>query len=180
MNVNSCKKNIYTLIIMLMFVLMFTSTSYGIDDIILSGRNFLEKGETIENTIDTNELSSTSNYIYRILYIIAIIVAVIVAMVLGIQFMVASADEKAKVKESLLPFVIGCFVVFGSFTIWKMVVNIGNKTEMEGTAEAEGSKVCENCGTILQGGSWGDRADISHIGFCPNCGSENFIYSSEE
>ena len=40
-----------------------------------------------------------------------------------------SADEKAKVKESLMPFVAGCVVVFGAFTIWKVAVNIGNDAE---------------------------------------------------
>ena len=56
-------------------------------------------------------------------------VAVVVGMVLGIQFMAASADEKAKVKEALMPFVVGCIIVFGAFTIWKIAVNLGNDAE---------------------------------------------------
>lgn len=39
--------------------------------------------------------------------------------------MMASAEDKAKVKESLLPFVVGCVVVFGSFGIWKLLVIFG-------------------------------------------------------
>ena len=50
-------------------------------------------------------------------------------MVIGIQFIMGSADEKAKIKETLLPYIIGVCVIFGAFTIWKVVVNIGNDIE---------------------------------------------------
>lgn len=49
----------------------------------------------------------------------------LVGTVIGIQFMVASAEDKAKVKEALIPYVIGCAVIFGAFTIWSMAVNLG-------------------------------------------------------
>lgn len=48
-----------------------------------------------------------------------------VGTIIGIQFMLASAEDKAKVKEALVPYVVGCFVIFGAFTIWSTVVNIG-------------------------------------------------------
>lgn len=49
----------------------------------------------------------------------------IVGTIIGIQFMVASAEDKAKVKEALVPYIIGCIVIFGAFTIWSIAVNIG-------------------------------------------------------
>ena len=108
--------------------------SHAIGNIFSAGQGFLLEGETIENTIDTTQLKNTSDYIYNVLLAIGIMVAVIVAMILGIEFMVASADEKAKVKEALLPFIVGCIVVFGAFTIWKIVVNSGFSAESgEGT-----------------------------------------------
>ncbi len=99
-------------------------------NIFSSGRTFLTKGNNISDTINSTELEETSADIYNVLLAIGIMVAVIVAMILGIQFMVASADEKAKVKEALLPFIVGCIVVFGAFTIWKIAVNIGNDAEL--------------------------------------------------
>lgn len=98
-------------------------------EIFSSGKDFLKNGKAISETINTTKLQETSDYIYNVLLVFGIMVAIIVAMVLGIQFMVASADEKAKVKEALLPFIIGCIVVFGAFTIWKIAVNIGNDAE---------------------------------------------------
>lgn len=49
----------------------------------------------------------------------------LVGTIIGIQFMVASAEDKAKVKEALVPYVIGCAVIFGAFTIWSIAVNLG-------------------------------------------------------
>jgi hypothetical protein len=51
-------------------------------------------------------------------------VAIIIGLVLGIQFMVGSVEQKAKVKDSLLPYIIGCIVIFGAFGIWKLVLTI--------------------------------------------------------
>ena len=62
--------------------------------------------------------------IYNILLYIGIAASVIVGAILGIKIMIASADEKAKVKEALVPYIIGCFVIFGAFGIWKLVAEL--------------------------------------------------------
>lgn len=38
--------------------------------------------------------------------------------------MTGSVEQKAKVKDSLVPYVAGCIVIFGAFGIWKMVLTI--------------------------------------------------------
>ena len=40
--------------------------------------------------------------------------------------MLGSVEEKADIKAAMVPFIIGCVVVFGAFGIWKIVVTIGN------------------------------------------------------
>lgn len=117
------------LVVVLISCMVYSSSSYAMGEVISEGKDFLSAGSAATTVIKEDQLKSASNYIYNTLLAVAIVVAVIVAMVLGIQFMAASADEKAKVKEALMPFVVGCIVVFGSFTIWKVAVNIGNKTE---------------------------------------------------
>lgn len=117
--------------IILMIGTFCSPSSQAISDIISSGREFISAGNDIESTINTTVLSNTSSTIYNVLFGIAIIVAIIVAMILGIQFMIASVDEKAKVKEALMPFIAGCIVVFASFSIWSAIIKIGNKTETD-------------------------------------------------
>ena len=40
--------------------------------------------------------------------------------------MMGSVEEKAEVKETLVPFIVGCVVVFAAFAIWKIFILIGN------------------------------------------------------
>lgn len=54
----------------------------------------------------------------------------VVGIIIGIQFMVASAEDKAKVKETLVPYIVGCIVIFGAFTIWSIAVNLGQGTKL--------------------------------------------------
>ena len=84
-------------------------------------------GEPISATIDEAQLKETSNFMYKLLMAIGIVVMLIVGTIIGIQFMVASAEDKAKVKEALVPYIVGCVVIFGAFTIWSIVVNLGQE-----------------------------------------------------
>ncbi len=52
------------------------------------------------------------------------VVAVIVGLIIGIRFMTGGIEEKAKIKELLVPYVAGCIVIFGAFGIWSLVVNV--------------------------------------------------------
>lgn len=142
-------------IFILILGLLYLPKAYAIGDIFTSGKEFLQNGKDIDQTINTTALKDTSDTIYNILFAVAVMVAIIVAMILGIQFMWASADEKAKVKEALMPFVVGCIVVFGSFTIWKIAINIGNDAENSQTTSAtytkqsNGKLYCDDCGDEL-------------------------------
>lgn len=93
---------------------------HGGDDFIQAGSN------SSAASLDYSKLKSTSNMIYNILLVLGIAVAVIIASILGIKFMMGSMEEKAQIKEALVPFIIGCIVVFGAFGIWKIFVSIGS------------------------------------------------------
>ena len=49
--------------------------------------------------------------------------AIIMLMFAGIKYMTAGADEKAAVKESLLPLVIGAILIFGAVSIVEIFFN---------------------------------------------------------
>lgn len=100
-------------------------TPSTVDSVIEGAQSFLDTGT--KGTVKEAKLKSTSNFIYNILLGIAMVVAVIIGMIIGIQFMVVSVEEKAKIKEALVPYVVGCIVVFGAFGIWKLAMNILSK-----------------------------------------------------
>lgn len=99
-----------------------TNTTDSIDGLLSDSETFLSKGEN--NKINDNSIQNFSQTMYNILITIATFVAVLVGGILGIKIMISSVEEQARVKELLIPYVIGCVVVFGAFGLWKLIVSI--------------------------------------------------------
>lgn len=98
----------------------------SLGDILSSAEGFVSEGAAQEGVQEkTDETHPFSITLTNILITIGTVLAVIYASVLGIKFMIGAAEEKAEVKESLIPFVIGCAIVYGGFAIWSIMVNIG-------------------------------------------------------
>ena len=76
------------------------------------------------NIIKQDELQSTISVMYNIFLEVGVALAVIIGLLLGIKFMIGSTEEKAEIKKLLLPYVVGCLVVFGAFGIWKFVLTL--------------------------------------------------------
>lgn len=106
------------------FSLMIPKT-YALGDIISSADKFIEDGKSEKNVgLDEGVIKDLSNTVYNILFILGIVIAVIWGLVIAIKFITGSVEEKAEVKKTLIPYVAGCVVLFGAFTIWKVVVTI--------------------------------------------------------
>lgn len=112
------------LVLFILSMMLVMQTTYAVDDIIEAGGGFIKKGEQQQQAIQDSQIKTVSDQIYNILLAIGTVIAVIIGAILGIQFMVGSMDEKAKVKESLIPFVIGCVIIFGAFGIWKLLLQL--------------------------------------------------------
>lgn len=119
-------KNILMLFIILNIIILPSTNTYAsvFGDVFSQGEDFIAIGT--ESTISEEDLRTPTSNMFNMLFIIGIGLSVIVGGILGIQFMLASAEDKAKIKESLIPYVIGCAVIFGSFTIWRVVILILN------------------------------------------------------
>lgn len=95
-----------------------------IKDAFSQAEDFLNTPPSSEVKISDNNIIEISKQIYKVVMILGIVVAAVIIMVLGIQFMTGSIEQQAKVKEMLVPFGVGCVVVFGSLTIWRIVVSV--------------------------------------------------------
>ena len=115
------------LFFLLIIILLICSTNIvqakSITDIIKGADDFIETGKS-KDVIATDKLKNASDLIYNTLLIVGIVVAVIAGTILGIQFITGSVEQKAKVKDSLIPFIVGCVIIFGAFGIWKLVITI--------------------------------------------------------
>lgn len=103
--------------------------SYGLSNpggMVTDADDFIGIGNKGSTVINKGDIKAVSDSIYNILLIIATVLAVGIISILGIKYMIGSAEGKAEVKDSLIPFIVGCIVVFGSFTIWKVVILMTN------------------------------------------------------
>lgn len=120
-------KLIIAILILLMFSLAFqTNNIYAQtpDDMSGVAGNFIQDGAAADSPMDIGKLRGMSDTIYNFLLVIAIIIAVIVGLIIAIKFITGSVSEKAKIKETLIPYIAGCVVIFGAFTIWKLIIEI--------------------------------------------------------
>lgn len=120
---------VYICILSLFLIVIYPSNveAISIDGIFTGADNFIEIGggqSGINTTIDDTALSNTSDFLYNILLGISMIIAVVVGMVLGIKYMLATSEEKAEIKQTLPAYIVSCVVVFGAFTIWKLIINM--------------------------------------------------------
>ncbi|MBQ2917507.1 MAG: TrbC/VirB2 family protein [Clostridia bacterium] len=123
------------IIILIIFQITFIPTSNASfwGDILDSGKEFIDDGSAASSSesdgtgINQVQLDSTIDKIYNALLALGVVISVIVGAALGIKFIVGSVEEQAKIKETLLPYVIGCIVVFGAFGIWRIAITLGQK-----------------------------------------------------
>lgn len=135
-------KTIFRLLIILIVTVLFVNVTlstkvYALDGMIGAGKNFLEAGS--DDAINEESLKTVSQTIYNIFLAVAIGIAVIVGAYLGIKIMIGTIEEKAKIKEMLIPYIVGVTVIFMAFLIWSTVVKIGTFTV--GTGKYTGTQI---------------------------------------
>lgn len=100
------------------------STEKSLDDMMGDADDFLATGEIKYNE---EALQTFSKTMYNILLAIGVVVAVLIGAFIGLKLMtITSAEEKAEITKLIIPYVIGCIVIFGGFAIWKITVQILN------------------------------------------------------
>lgn len=99
------------------------SETTTIDDTIQGAKDFISEADTT-GTIDETSLKNNIDYIYNIFFACGMVVAVACGAYLGIRFMCSSVEGKSEIKELLIPYVVGCVIIFGAFGIWKIVIII--------------------------------------------------------
>lgn len=114
------------IICILSIILMFNLPIYSrasISQVFSDAQTFINEGGGTSG-INTGKLKSISDTISGLLLTIAVSVTFISIAVMGINFAVQTVEEKAKIKEAMVPWVMGIIVSFGAFGIWKLVINI--------------------------------------------------------
>lgn len=183
----SIVKKIFLILVILIILFSLNTKVFAMSEIISDAQGFLQKADQSKANIEVSGLQDLSGYIYNILLSIGVVVSVIVATMLGVQFMLGGAEGQAKVKEMLIPFVVGCVIVFGGFGFWKLAITFGEKLEGSSSSVAPGGggsssgnegnsggdnhydfseRACKSCGQVMV-----PRYDeYKHMYVCPKCG----------
>lgn len=82
------------------------------------------KPDSTTATTGTTKIATKGNSIVKVLRVIGTSISVIVLMCIGIKYVVGSVEEKAEYKKTMMPYVIGCFLVFGITNILAIIVDI--------------------------------------------------------
>ena len=100
------------------------NASSSIDDMINDAKSFISQGKIKYANDGDKSLKNVSNTVYNILLVSGTSIAVIMGAILGIKLMASGVEQKAEVKKLLIPYVVGCIIIFGGFGIWKLAVTI--------------------------------------------------------
>ncbi len=166
---NNILKKVILILIILMMLFSINAKVFAWSEIIDDGKSFIDKADKTKTPINEEGLKNVSGYLYNILLAAGVVISVIVATVLGVQFMLGGAEGQAKVKEMMLPFVVGCIIVFGGFGFWKIAIMVGEKIEtVEGNQYDFEESTCNGCGQKVT-----PKFDIdTHTYVCPRCGRQ--------
>lgn len=104
----------------------YTMAATSLKDIDSMAKDFIDAGSTETGTISSTEkkMSDIVIPIAQILVTIGTITVVVAATIMGIKYMVANPEEKAKLKTQLIGLVVATIVIFGAQFIWSTVYNL--------------------------------------------------------
>ena len=94
-----------------------------IGSILFSFSNGLMAAVNVDNIKDdvtvsgADTVKSLGEIVFSIVTTVGTVASVLVISIIGIKYMLGSVDERAKYKESLMPYFIGSILLFGASTI---------------------------------------------------------------
>lgn len=124
-------KKIISFFIVLIIILNFNTICFAApnSDLIGTARNWIILGKESRANVTIDSDWTEFNDLAGVLFGIGIFVILIVGMTIGIRYVFsASSEQKAKIKDNMIPFIIGTVMILGALGIWKFVVEL-----LEGT-----------------------------------------------
>lgn len=118
------KKNKTIVLILIFLITIIFPLTINASEYQINPENYHSDGP---EAADVKDMYKFGGSVAGVIQIVGTIVSVGVMMLLGIRYMVASADEKAEYKERLLPYLIGCVLLFGATNIVKIAYRVNEE-----------------------------------------------------
>lgn len=127
-NIKTRIKIIVMIILTIITIFSINNKVYAdttVSTIFSGGRQFIKQGKS-KASVDTTAIAKDIGGIGQVFLIIGIGTAVGVGMYLGFKYITSGADEKAKIKERLIFYVIAIVLLVAAVGITKVIVSIGD------------------------------------------------------
>lgn len=123
-------RNKTKILLTLIITILLLSSSYINVFASTPDSDFMEQAKSwLELAKEEGERDSRGNWtefndLAGILWGVGIFVVLICGTILGIKYMFSSLEERASIKESIKPYIIGTVIILGALTIWKFLVEL--------------------------------------------------------
>ena len=127
-NIKTKIKIIIMIILTIITIFSINNKVYAdttVSTIFSGSRQFIKQGKSKAN-VDTTAIAKDIGGIGQVFLIIGIGTAVGVGMYLGFKYITSGADEKAKIKERLIFYVIAIVLLVAAVGVTKVIVSIGD------------------------------------------------------
>ncbi len=125
---SSKTKKLINRIIMLFICCMFI---FSLSTVFGTGQGTVDPSKVTKpsplTTDDTQTAIDKVKPVVQFISGVGVAVSVITLVVLGIKYMVGSIEEKAEYKKSMIPYLIGAFLVFGISTVLSIIMEFTNE-----------------------------------------------------
>lgn len=121
------KKRICLLLTIIMIFSCFISIyeSYAADSIVTDLKAMSKV--TTPDTTGSDGIPAAINKVIGLMQLVGSGIAIIVVTLLGVKYILASPSDKADVKKSITPIIIGCALLFGGVNIAATIANFSEQ-----------------------------------------------------
>ncbi len=100
------------------------SAKVSISNLEGQARNFVSTGKSSAGSVNIDEPLSELEGFGQILTTVGAGILVAVTAYMGIKYITATPETQGKLKQQLIGLVVAAFVIFGSYSIWKIVLKV--------------------------------------------------------
>lgn len=115
------------LLLIAFFMLAFPINTYATmpdaDTIYNQGKDFTDKGQAGAK-ITSDQIAAIMKPLASLLLGIGTVVLVAITAVMGVKYMAAAPDVRAKLKTQLIGIAVSAVVLFGAYGIWSIAYNV--------------------------------------------------------
>lgn len=120
----SKKKRYLTLFILIIFsllIMVVIPSHSNAGDPITNPGSYTPGGFS---TDEANLVMSKAGVVFNTITTVGIIISVITILIIGIKYIVGSVEEKAEYKKTMIPYIVGVFMIMSISAILKLIASL--------------------------------------------------------